>query len=183
VNVFPLEAPTDVVTLISPVVAPTGTVQLMAVSDHEVTSAVIPLKDTVDAPWEAPKYFPLMVTVAPIVPEVGESEVMEGSFTAKGLPTDVPIRLVTYTFPVVAPTGTVQLMAVSDHEVTSAVIPLKDTVDAPWEAPKYFPLMVTVAPIVPEVRESEVMEGKGLWVKVAVTVLLFALLAVMYTIQ
>ncbi len=58
-------------------------------------------------------------------------------------------------------------------------IPLKETVDDPWVVPKYFPLRVTVIPIVPEAGETDVIEGDGLRAKVAVTVLF----AVMFTEQ
>jgi hypothetical protein len=61
------------VTSTGPVVAPTGTVQVITLSDHEETVAVVPLKDTVAVLWESPKFFPLMVTVVPIFPEAGLS--------------------------------------------------------------------------------------------------------------
>ena len=65
-----------------------------------------------------------MVTVSPIVPEVGERDLMDGVCTVKILPTDVPTELVTCTGPVVAPTGTVQIIAVSDQDVMVAGFPL-----------------------------------------------------------
>ena len=100
-----------------------------------------------------------MVTVSPTFPEAGAMAVIEGSFTAKGLPAEIPTKLVTCTAPVVAPTGTVQVMTVLDHVVTVAVVPWKDTV--PWETPKFVPWMVTVVPIVPEAGASAVMAGRG----------------------
>jgi hypothetical protein len=172
---LPGEVPTTLVTstATAPVVVPAGTVQVTLVSDHVVTVAFVPLKDTV--PWEKPKFVPWMITVVPTVPEAGERVVMAGSFTVKGLPTEVPTTLVTTTAPVVAPSGTVQVMAVFDHEVAVAAVPLKDTVDAPWGTSKPVPWMITVVPTVPEAGVRVVMAGGGLRVKVTVTVLLAAM--------
>ena len=71
--------------------------------------------------------------------------------------------MVTVSNPVLAPSGTVQVMEVSvQEEIVVAVIPLKVTVEVPWESPKYFPLIVTLVPTAPEVGERDVMVGKGL---------------------
>jgi len=79
VNCFPFDVPIDVVTVSNPVLAPSGTVQVMEVSvQEEIVVAVIPLKVTVEVPWESPKYFPLIVTLVPTAPEVGERDVMVG---------------------------------------------------------------------------------------------------------
>jgi len=53
--------------------------------------------------------------------------VMEGSCTVKVLPAEAPTRLVTCTDPVVALTGTAQVIAVSDQDVMVAGFPLNFT--------------------------------------------------------
>ena len=70
-----------------------------------------------------------MVTGSPIVPEVGERDLMEGVCTVKVLPTDFPTTFVTCTCaaPAPKPSGTGQVIAVSDQEVTLADIPLNVT--------------------------------------------------------
>ena len=54
-KLFPFDAPTVVVTTTGPLVAPDGTVHLIAVFDHEVTVADTLLNDTLDEPWLGPK--------------------------------------------------------------------------------------------------------------------------------
>ncbi len=100
-----------------------------------------------------------MVTVVPAVPEAGEMEVIEGGFTVNVLAAEVPTRFVTCTgmAPAVRPSGTVQVIAVSDQEVTAASVPLNVT--DPCVAPKYLPLIVTAFSIVPEAGEMDRMEG------------------------
>src|SRR3989441_3173369 len=64
-----LAVPPAVVTLIGPLVAPLGTVAAIDVAEFTVKLALVPLKATTVAPV---KFVPLIVTVAPTPPLVGE---------------------------------------------------------------------------------------------------------------
>ena len=55
-----------------------GTTAVIDAFDHEVIEARAPPKLTVLAPWEAPKFDPLIVTDDPAAPEVGLMEEMVG---------------------------------------------------------------------------------------------------------
>jgi hypothetical protein len=66
------------VTTTGPVVAPAGTVVLMAVELHLIGEAAVPLNDIVLAPAALPKPEPLMVTVLLTVPEAGETVLIVG---------------------------------------------------------------------------------------------------------
>src|SRR5262245_16693258 len=71
-----LEAvPPAVVTLITPVTAPVGTVAVIWVSETTVNEALMPPKVTFVPPL---KLFPVIVTNVPTGPLVGEKLVMEG---------------------------------------------------------------------------------------------------------
>lgn len=67
--------PPSVITLIFPVVAPTGTVILILVAKSLVIVAVTPWTVTFVAPN---RLVPVMVTVVPTAPEVGEQREMKG---------------------------------------------------------------------------------------------------------
>src|SRR5207245_3741441 len=71
--------PPAVVTLMIPVVAPLGTVAVICVSEFTVKVAVVPLKLTAVAPVKA---VPLIVTLAPTPPLLGEKLLIVGA----GLP-------------------------------------------------------------------------------------------------
>lgn len=68
--------PPGVVTLMRPVVAPVGTVAVILVAELTMKVAVTPLNLTEVAPV---KFVPLIVTVVPTGPDVGENEVMVGA--------------------------------------------------------------------------------------------------------
>jgi hypothetical protein len=78
----------------------------MAVGEFTVKAALTPLKVTAVAPV---KFVPLIVTLVPSGPVVGEKLVIEGALTTVKLFTLValPPGVVTLTGPVVAPAGTV----------------------------------------------------------------------------
>jgi hypothetical protein len=78
----------------------------MAVGEFTVKAALTPLKVTAVAPV---KFVPLMVTLVPSGPVVGEKLVIEGALTTVKLFALValPPGVVTLTGPVVAPAGTV----------------------------------------------------------------------------
>jgi hypothetical protein len=75
VKAIPLLATPPVVTITLPVVAFAGTGVMMLVAVQLVGVAVVPLNVTVTA---APRFVPVIVTEAPIVPEVGLSLVIAG---------------------------------------------------------------------------------------------------------
>ena len=106
-NVTPLLATPPTVTVTFPVVAPLGTVATMLVADHDVGVAVTPLNVTVLVPCVAPKFVPVIVTVAPTAPLVGDSDVIVAVGTTVNVtPLLATPPTVTVTFPVVAPLGT-----------------------------------------------------------------------------
>jgi hypothetical protein len=79
VKVTPLLGTPDTVTITFPVLAPAGTVTPMLVAlQPENTVAAVPPKLTVLLPWLAPKFVPVIVTVVPTVPLVGDTLLMLG---------------------------------------------------------------------------------------------------------
>lgn len=68
----------NTVTAIGPVLAPTGTVVVMVVVVLAVTVAVVPLNVTVLFAATTSKFVPVMVTVVPIIPDVGVKEDIVG---------------------------------------------------------------------------------------------------------
>ncbi len=108
--------PVGFVTVIVPVVAPDGTTAAIDVLDKTAKAAGVPLKLTEVTPVNP---VPVSVTVAPTAAEVGVNELIVGmarTVKLKGLVT-VPSEFVTVSVPVVAPTGTVAKMEVSDRTV------------------------------------------------------------------
>jgi hypothetical protein len=174
VKLTPALATPPTVTTTFPVVAPVGTVTTMLVALQLVAVAVVPLNFTVLVPCVAPKFAPVIVTVAPTSPEVGFRLVIlgTGSVTVKPTPLLATPPTVTTTFPVVVPTGTVTTMLVALQLVAVAAVPLNLTVLVPCVAPKFAPTIVTVVPTKPEAGFRLVMLGPG-----EVTVKLTPLLA------
>lgn len=151
--------PVGVVTLISPPVAPVGTVVLIAVSEATVKVALTPLNLTAVAPV---KLAPSMVTDVPTIPLVGKKLLILG-LTAKLLVlVAVPIGVVTLTMPVIAPFGTVVVIAVSEPTLNVAFTPLNLTLVAPV---KLAPVIVTFVPTAPLVGEKLVIVGGKVTVK------------------
>jgi hypothetical protein len=108
-----------------------GTCALIVVLFQLVTWAVAPLKTTVpfSAAWVRPKLLPEIVTVVPEVPELTETPVIVGADTrVNGNPALVTELLMTMTFPVVAPVGTVATIEEALQEVVVAVCVLNFTV-------------------------------------------------------
>src|SRR5207249_2857681 len=134
--------PPGVVTLTGPVVAPAGTVAWIAVSEVTVKVALVPLKATAVAPL---KLVPLIVTLVPTGPVVGERLAMVGALTTVN-----ELALVA------VPAGTVAWIAVSEVTVKVALTPLKATDVAPL---KLVPLMVTVVPTGPLPGEKLAIVG------------------------
>ena len=75
------------VMLIGPVVAPTGTVAVTAVTVAAVTVAATPLNFTAFSESVPLKYCPLSVTLSPACPEAGEKPVMDGGGSGRVHPT------------------------------------------------------------------------------------------------
>ena len=85
--------PSGVVTVIGPVVAPSGTVAVIWVSSSTAkVGSGVPLKATSVAPV---KPEPVMVTVVPTVPCVGENPVIVGSTAPAGVPTTATSAIAT----------------------------------------------------------------------------------------
>ena len=74
-----MAVPPVVVTVIVPVVAPVGTVVVINVVVAELTVAVVPLNLTVFPEVVVSKFVPVIVTLAPITPGVGEKDVIVGA--------------------------------------------------------------------------------------------------------
>jgi hypothetical protein len=150
------------VTVICPVVAPDGTAVTIDELVELVTTAIVPLNMTVLSVSVVAKPAPVMVTVVPEEPLVGEKLVIAG-ITIK-LDADIadwPLT-VTRIGPVVAPDGTVVLISVLVELVTVADVPLNVTALLAAVASKFVPTMVTVVPTVPPDGEKLVMLGAGL---------------------
>ncbi|HEX3819915.1 MAG TPA: hypothetical protein VHW45_06270 [Candidatus Sulfotelmatobacter sp.] len=150
-------APTFTFTL--PVVAPVGTEVSIEVLLQLVTVAIFPpLNVTVLEPCVAPNAVPVIVTAAPIGPEMAERLKIPG-VTVNATPFDVKPPTVTITFPVVAPAGTATCIAFAPQAVGVAVVPLKVTVLVPCVYPKVVPLTVRAVPSGPEVTERLLIAG------------------------
>ncbi|SRR5579871_644755 len=148
--------PPGVTTEIGPVVAPAGTeVEIWLASLMEKVAAV-PLNFTFVAPV---KFVPVIETLVPTCPLVGETAVIVGAatFTVK-LPVEVadPCGVTTTIFPVTALAGTVNitLVALTTENVLAA--PPTETEVAPA---KLVPVRVTEVPTEPLVGEKLVIEG------------------------
>lgn len=142
-----------------PVVAPLGPVVTIDVTLQLVMLAWVPLNVTELA--FVPKLLPVIVTVDPTAPEVGDRLVMTGvGRTVNETPLLALPLTVTTTFPVVAPLGTTAAIELElQFVIVVAVVPLNFTVLEPCEEPKPLPVIVTAAPTAPEVGERLVMLG------------------------
>jgi hypothetical protein len=161
VNVTPLLATPPTVTITAPVVAAVGTLATMLVAVQLVGVAVVPLNLTVFVPCVAPKFAPVMVTLEPMAPLVGDNDVIVGADveTVNVTPLlDTP-PADTVTAPVVVPVGTLVTMLVADQLIGVAAMPLNFTVLVPCVVPKFAPAIVTAAPIAPLVGDKDVIVG------------------------
>ena len=143
------------VTVIGPVVAAEGTVAFSWVAEIWTTvDATVPLNFTVELLL---KPTPFIVTTVPVGPLAGPKPVID-SVTVKfvGL-VPVPAGVVTEILPVTAPFGTTALIWVPDTNVTVGEAFAPNLTVAPGTKP--VPLIVTVAPVIPEVGVNEVIFG------------------------
>ena len=161
--------PPGVVTVILPVVAPEGTVAVTLPSFTKAKDAEVPLNRT---PLTAVKWFPLIVTEVPATPLEGEKPLIVGALLPVTVKLEelvaVPPGVVTVILPVVAPVGTVAVTLPSFTKAKDAEVPLNRT---PLTPVKWFPLIVTVAPITPLDGENPLMVGALLPVTVKSDVL------------
>ena len=158
--------PLGAVTLILPVVAPTGTTVVMDVADTAVNDATgVVLNMTAVTPS---KLAPVMVTAVPTAAVIGENAATVGAGTVKFVADDtVPKAVVTPMGPVVALTGTLAVMTVAVFVTIVAAMPLKVTAVA---LPRLVPVMVTVLPTAPLTGVKLVIVGGPMTVKLAALV-------------
>jgi hypothetical protein len=156
------------VTTTFPVVAPAGTVATIDESPQLVIAvAVVPLNPTVLVPCVKPKFVPVIVTAAPTAPCVGDKLVMLGALTTVNVePLLATPLMLTTTFPVVAPAGTVATIEVAPQLVIVAAVPLNPTALVPCVEPKFVPVIVTEAPTAPCVGDKLVRLGAAKTVNV-----------------
>jgi hypothetical protein len=150
--------PPGVVTAISPVEAPAGTIAVSDVADATVKDALVPPKVTLVVPV---KFVPVTVTFVPTGPLVGVNDEMvgAGTVTVNGVAlVAVPPGVVTAIGPVVAPFGTVAWSAVSETTVNDALVPPKVTFVVPV---KLAPPIVTLTPTGPLVGAKDEIVGAG----------------------
>jgi hypothetical protein len=159
VNVTPLLAIPLTVTTTLPVVAPVGTEVTIEVPLQVWTVAAVPLNLTVPLPWVEPKFVPVIVTVAPMPPDVGDRLEIVGANTVNVTPLLATPFTVTTTGPVVTLAGAFATICVADQVDTDAVKPLNVTELLPCIAPKFVPLIETCVSVEPEVGERFVMFG------------------------
>lgn len=108
--------------------------------------AAVPFNVSAVAPV---RFAPVMTTEVPTGPLVGAKLVMVGAVVTVKLVEEVaaPLGVVTETFPVVAPVGTVAVIWVALLTVNVAAVPLKERAEAPV---RLVPATTTVAPSGPE---------------------------------
>ena len=132
----------------------------MLVALQLVGVVAVPLNVTVLEPCVDPKFVPVIVTGVPTAPDVTDKFVILGvERTVKFTPLLATPLVLTTTFPVVAPLGTVTPILDAPHDVTLAVVPLNLTVLLPWVEPNVVPVIVTAAPTAPVVIDKLVMAG------------------------
>jgi hypothetical protein len=148
------------VTMTFPVVTPAGTLTMMEVVLQLPIIGAVPLNVTVLVPCVDPKLVPVIVTDAPTAPDVGDTLVMVGG-TVNATPLLATPPAVTITFPVVAPAGTVATIDVALQLVIVVAVPLNVAVLVPCVEPKFIPVIVTDAPVTPDVGDRLVMLGVG----------------------
>jgi hypothetical protein len=149
--------PAAFVTLIGPLVAPSGTFARSCVSESTVKAlAAVPLKVTLVVPLNP---LPVRVTSVPTGPLVGLNEAICGvTITTKSLALlAVPSAFVTLIGPVLAPLGTTAVICVFETTLKPlAGIPLNATAVVPL---KLLPLIVMLVPAIPWMGLNEVMTG------------------------
>jgi hypothetical protein len=133
--------PPAVVTVIAPVVAAAGTVAWTVVAFGTVNAAATPLNLTDVTPTNV---VPLNETAVPEGPVAGAGGAVNVGVTRKfAIETDVPLSVVTVTFPVVAVAGTCVWICVAVADSIVATTPLNLSEVA---SPRLVPVTVTASP-------------------------------------
>ncbi len=156
-----------VVTEMTPVEAPTGTLVVILVAVDPDTTAKVPLNLTTLLAGMVLKFVPVIVTVALTAPLEGLNPVMDGvgrTIKLDALLTVTPFK-VNDIGPVEAPTGTVVVILVAVAAMTPAATPLNVTTLFAGVVLKLLPVIVTVAPIAPLAGLKPDMDGVGKTVK------------------
>ena len=153
--------PAGVVTLIGPEVELILTIAVNCVAETTLKElAVCPLNFTAVVPR---KFAPLIVTVAPDGPLVGEKLVIVGRGLKEAEEVAVPPAVVTVIVPIVALFGTVAAICVEELTVkVVALVPLKATDVAPV---RLVPVITTLVPTGPLVGLKLVIVGEPMTVK------------------
>ena len=147
--------PAGAVTLMGPVITPTGTVAPRVVLLVTLKLADSPLKLTADAPR---KFWPVTVILLPWRLLLGEKLVMLAGRKKFVTVTKVPLEVVTDIGPVVAVAGTLAVTWFGPTTVgDEAATPLNFTAERP--SFKLKPLMVTLVPVEPTLGEKPVIVG------------------------
>src|SRR5579864_5059387 len=102
-----------------------------------------------------------MVTITPGPPLDWLRLLMLGAFTVKvKLLLATPLTVTTTpALPAARPLGTAAVMLLALHALTVAATPANVTVLEPWAEPKLLPLMVTAAPMGPNVGDKLLSAG------------------------
>jgi hypothetical protein len=138
------------VTVIGPLVAPVGTVALSWVVDREVTVALVPSNFTTELELNPT---PLIVTDVPAAALVGLRPVIDSATVKLVLLVAVPAAVVTEILPVTAPLVTTAFSSVADTNDTFGEVFEPNLTFAPGT--KFFPLIVTVVPVTPDVGVND----------------------------
>jgi hypothetical protein len=155
VNCGPVDVPVAVVSVTTPVVAFLGTVAVICVLETRVYFADTPLNHT---PFIPLKPEPVIVTSVPVAAEGGLSESISGSTLNVVDDVPVPLEVVTEIVPVVVPAGTRAVICVLESTLSDvAAVPWNLTAVTPVNV---VPVMMTLAPIVPDAGENDVIAGR-----------------------
>jgi hypothetical protein len=153
-----------VVTEIDPEEAPEGTEVVMLLAFEEVTTAVVPLNDTIG---ELLKFVPLIVTTVPTAPSEGVNTVIVG--VGRTIKFDPLITVTPFTVKEIAPSdapiGTEVVMLLEVEAETTAATPPNVTTLSDGVVLKLFPERITVAPTAPLLGVNPDMVGVGNTVK------------------
>lgn len=162
-----------VVTEIVPEDAPEGTEVVMLLAVDEVTTAVVPLNDTMG---EGLKLLPLIVTTAPTAPLpikglMSEMVGVGNTLNDDPLVATTPFRIKEIV-PSDAPIGTVVVMLLEVEAVTTAATPLNSITLSAGVILKLFPESIIVAPTAPLFGVNPEIDGVGDIVKSSILVIL-----------
>jgi hypothetical protein len=166
--------PPGVVTVILPVIAPEGTIAVMCFAELTVNVVANTLLNVTDV--ASAKFVPVMTTLVPTRPLVGEKEVIVGlPVTVKLVALSaVPLGVVMWRGPVVAPVGTVAVIWVAESTVNVVAAVVSNV--TPVVPQKFVPVITTVAPTAPLAGTKDVSDAAA-----AAATVKFVTLAVSFT--